>query len=305
METLLPFRQMAIFATVVERGSMRAAAGLLGMTPSAVSQQLRALEVSLDVALLHRSTRRLTLTEAGTRYLQGCTSMLAAARGANDALASLRDAPEGELRLAAPVGFANLIARALGPLLAAHPRLSMHLLLDDAATDLIAERIDLALRVGEWADSSLVARRIGTMKMIIVAAPAYVGRHGVPATPQELLTHEWLMARPNGPGGRALTLIGPSGQTSELRPQARVYSNNHPSMQLLCLAGLGVAALAPSDVAGDLEAGRLVRLLPGWQSAAMPVHAVTPRRDAQPAKVRYALAALTAVLQAWDGDSAI
>src|SRR4249920_3467771 len=101
-------KRMAIFATVVGRGSMRAAARGLRMTPSAVSQQIRALEQATGVTLLHRSTRRLTLTEAGERYHTGCAAMLAAARSADDALASLRDAPEGELRLAAPVGFAQL-----------------------------------------------------------------------------------------------------------------------------------------------------------------------------------------------------
>jgi len=119
-------------ATVVQRGSMRAAARELHMTPSAVSQQIRTLEQATGASLLHRSTRRLTLTQAGERYHTGCAAMLAAARSAEDAVASLRDAPEGELRIAAPVRFARLIAQTLGPLLTAHPRLSLSLLLDDA-----------------------------------------------------------------------------------------------------------------------------------------------------------------------------
>ena len=138
-------KRMAIFAEVVAAGSLTAAARQLGMTPSAVSQHLRQLEQALGLALLHRSTRRLSLTEAGERYHAGCAAMVAAARSAEQALARLRDEPEGELRLAAPLGFGCLLARALGPL-RRHPKLTLRLLLDDAVIDLIEARVDLALR---------------------------------------------------------------------------------------------------------------------------------------------------------------
>src|SRR6059036_3653262 len=123
------FKRMAIFAEVVAAGSLSAAARRLGMTPSAVSQHLRQLEQALGLALLHRSTRRLTLTEAGERYHVGCAAMLAAAHTAEQALARLRDEPEGELRLAAPAGFGGLLATALGPL-RRYPKLRLQLLLD-------------------------------------------------------------------------------------------------------------------------------------------------------------------------------
>ena len=290
---------MAIFATVVQRRAMRVAAQELGMTPSAVSQQIRALEQAIGVTLLHRSTRRLSLTEAGERYYTGCAAMLAAARSAEDALASLRDEPEGELRLAAPVGFARWIGRTLGPLLAAHPRLTLSLRLEDTPTDLIGERIDLALRVGEWADSSLVARRIGAMALIVVAAPEYLARRGQPHAPGDLAAHDWLLARPLGAAAvRSLHLKGPAGATTELRPAARVFSNDHLSLQQMCIAGLGLAAFAAQDVTDDLASGRLVRVLPEWASAPLGIHAVTPRRDAQPAKVRHAVLAFQAALSA-------
>ena len=151
-------KRMAVFAEVVAAGSLTAAARQLGMTPSAVSQHLRQLELSLGLALLHRSTRRLTLTEAGERYHTGCAAMVAAARSAEQSLARLREEPEGDLRLAAPIGCGGLLATALAPL-RAYPKLGLHLLLDDALIDLIDERIDIALRVGTLADSSLVARK--------------------------------------------------------------------------------------------------------------------------------------------------
>lgn len=280
-------KRMAIFATVVERRSMRAAAQALGMTPSAVSQQVRALEQATGVTLLHRSTRKLALTEAGARYHAGCAAMLAAARSADEALAALRDAPEGELRIAAPVGFAGLLAGALGPLLTAHPGLTLHLVMEDRPTDLIAERIDLALRVGTWADSSLVARRIGALPMALYAAPSYLARRGVPGTPGALSEHDALVI-----GGRPLELLGPGDARIDVQARARVLSNNLISLQPLCVAGLGVAALAVPAAEEECRSGRLVPLLTGWRLPALDVHAVTPRRDAQPAKVRHALEAL-------------
>jgi DNA-binding transcriptional LysR family regulator len=164
-------KRMAVFAEVVAAGSLTAAARRLGMTPSAVSQHLRQLEGALGLALLHRSTRKLTLTEAGARYIEGCTAMVAAARAADQALARHRDEPEGELRIAAPIGFGGLLARALAPL-RRHPRLTLQLLLDDALVDLIEARVDIALRAGSLPDSSLVARKLGSMGAQMCAAPA-------------------------------------------------------------------------------------------------------------------------------------
>lgn len=290
-------KRMAIFAAVVERGSMRGASRQLGLTPSAVSQQLRALERSTGVTLLHRSTRKLTLTEAGARYHAGCAAMVAAARQADEALAALRDAPSGELRLAAPVGFAGLIAQALAPLLSAHPGLRLHLLADDAPTDLIAERIDLALRVGPWPDSSLVARRIGSFEPLLVAAPAYVAQRGLPRGPEDLERLDWLQRQPQGEA-RPVELQGPAGRTASLRPTPRVISRNQQSLQALCLAGLGIAALIAAEIETELREGRLIRLLPDWSLPPLPVLAVTPARDAQPAAVKLALAALQSLLQA-------
>ena len=141
-------KRMAVFAEVVAAGSLSAAARRLGMTPSAVSQHLRQLEDALGLALLHRSTRKLTLTEAGARYVEGCTAMVAAARAADQALVLHRDEPEGELRIAMTVGFGRRIAPALAPLLAVFPALQLHLQVEDGFTDLVAHRIDLAIRFG-------------------------------------------------------------------------------------------------------------------------------------------------------------
>jgi DNA-binding transcriptional LysR family regulator len=151
---------LAVFATVIRSGSMSAAARALGTTPSAVSQRIRALESRHALRLLNRTTRRLAPTEAGAQLLAHCDAMLQAAQAAHASLERSRDALDGELRLAAPVGFARHVAPALAPLLDAHPALRLHLAVDDAMIDLLAHRIDLALRAGTLADSSWVARRL-------------------------------------------------------------------------------------------------------------------------------------------------
>jgi DNA-binding transcriptional LysR family regulator len=281
-------RRMAIFAEVVAAGSMTAAARQLAMTPSAVSQHLRQLEQSLGLALLHRSTRRLTLTEAGERYHAGCAAMVAAARSAEQALARLRDEPEGELRLAAPIGFGSLLASALAPL-RAHPKLSLQLLLDDAVIDLIAARVDIALRVGALPDSTLVARKLGSMERQLCASPAYLAARGWPAQPADLRAHDWLGGRPGAAGGELLELQGPGGERCALRMEGRVQATQVTALHALCLAGWGISIVVSDDDRRALADGRLLPVLPGWKLDALPVYAVTPRRGEQPAKVRHAL----------------
>ena len=291
-------KRMAVLATVVEQGSFVAAARQLRTTTSAVSQQVRALERDMGVTLLHRTTRKLSLTPAGANFHEGCAAMLAAARSAQDGLMQLRDAPEGELRVAAPVGFGRQLGPALAPLLAAHPGLSLHLEVEDGFTDLVGKRIDLAVRFGRLPDSSWVAQRLGGKTMALYAAPAYLARRGVPATLADLAGHDWLVLQPSTEGEHTLALHNTEDQRQTLVIHPRASSNNQLSLQQLCEAGLGLAMLSPSDLEGEVPDGRLVPLLPGWRLPVLPVYALTPQRDAQPAKVRYAIDALRTRLAA-------
>ncbi len=287
-------RRMAVFACVVRHRSMSAAARELRMSTSAVSQQVRQLERDGGATLLHRSTRRLTLTDAGERFYAGCAAMVAAADRARADLLAARDAPGGELRMSAPVGFARHVAPALGPMLAAYPALSLTLLVDDARVDLVEARVDLAIRFGDLPDSSWAARRLSRLAMQVYAAPAYLAAHSVPHGPDDLIAHQWLgFARD---GAFAAMLHGPDGAQRSLRLEPRIASNNQLSLQQMCTAGLGLAMLGSIDVQQELAAGSLVPLLPDWQLAPLDVWAVTPQRDAQPAKVRHAVEALEAYL---------
>jgi DNA-binding transcriptional LysR family regulator len=320
MDDLKP---LAVFAEVVDAGSMSAAARRLGMSPSAVSQTIRALEQQGGVTLLHRSTRKLALTEAGERYYPHCQRMLEAARAAARSLQQARDAPTGELRLSAPVGFATHIAPALAPLLAEAPQLRLRLLVDDAMIDLIDARIDVAIRVGRLADSSWIARKLCDFETILCASPEYLARAGAPATPQQLPPHQWLAlgreasvgapqdglaasggapatgsARSLGKAGMAtsqpvamtMDMHSAAGELQRVQVQARIASNNQIALQQMCEHGLGIAHLGYADVMPALARGALVRLLPQWRLTSMPVWAVTPRRDeAEAAKVRGAV----------------
>lgn len=292
---------MAVFARVVEARSISAAARELGMSPSAVSQQLRALERELGVVLLHRSTRQLTLSEAGQVFYEGCAAMTHAARQAQTRLAELRDELVGELRVAAPAGLASRHLAALSTLLKAHPRLSLRLFADDERIDLIQERIDLAIRVAHpqrMLDSSLVARPLAELEEVLIAAPAYLAQHGTPADAGALTRHEWLLLTPLGEP-QFLDLRGPQGQALRIRLDGRVIGNSAEALIELARAGLGICRTIMSrELAADIAAGHLQRLLPDWQLPPLTAYAITPRRDAQPAKVLRAIEALRESLRA-------
>lgn len=294
------WKRLALFAEVVRAGSLSAAGRRLGISTSAVSQQLRALEQAHGVTLLHRSTRKIAVTEAGAQLAQHCQAMVDAAARARRQLTLVRDAPEGELRLSAPVGFARHVAPALAPLLAAHPGLTLRLLVDDAMIDLIDARIDLALRAGRLSDSTWVARRLCRFEMVLCAAPAYLARAGVPASPADLLAHEWIGGARSGQA-LLMELHGPGGARETLRVEPRAISNNQLSLQQLCAAGLGLMLAVRADIDDELRAGRLVTVMPHWCGPPIPVWAVTPQRDGQPAKVRHAAVAIEHYLQAVPG----
>ena len=284
-------KRMALFATVVDKGSMVAAAEALGMTASAVSQQIRRLEESTQVSLLHRTTRKLTLTEAGAVFYRSCAQVLELAQQAEQRLAELRDAPVGELRIAAPVGLpGKMISESLAPLLLAHPGLSLRLFFHDEVIDMVEQRIDLAIRVGRQDDSSLVARYVTDWRMLLCVAPSYLARCGWVETPRQLLELDWIGL--NTDRFQHLLLRGPGGAEEHLRLESRIGCNNILAGRQFTLAGMGVSLQPEPEVRDLLARGELLVVLPDWQPETIGLYLVTPRRDALPAKVRYAIEAL-------------
>ncbi|RYG85731.1 MAG: LysR family transcriptional regulator, partial [Alphaproteobacteria bacterium] len=300
------YRAYVVFAEVVSAGSMSSAARRLGMTPSAVSQLVSGLERQHGVALLHRSTRKLTLTEAGARCLPHCMMLLEAANAAQASLAQARDAPVGELRIAAPLGFGVHIAPALAPVLSAWPALRLSLILEDAMVDLIDARIDIALRVGKLPDSRWIGRKLGEMEAVLCAAPSYLGRHGHPATLTDLAEHHWLTTDRYIEDGQApntssevdredpplphfiLRSIDEDGNTAGTPLPARMTASNQIALRQMCELGMGIAALFYADIRPALESGTLVQVMPQLQFPLDPLTMLTTRRDVEPAKVRIA-----------------
>lgn len=290
---------MMVFAQVVESGSMTAAARQLNMSTSAVSQHIQQLERESGVVLLHRSTRKLTLTGVGESVYESCKDMLNAARDAEQKLLAQRDAPVGELRVASPIMFASQhLTKALTPLLLAYPQLGLHLLSDNNPLDLIANRIDLAFRFGESEDSNLIARRVATLSHVLCASPAYLARAGLPAEPEDLKHHQLLILVSRHWPNRFIFSHRHSGEQRDVHLTGRLQCNESQSLAQLNQAGLGIFQRFEVDVQDELADGRLVRVLPDWELPSVPLYAVTTGREAQPAKVRFAIEAIRRYLVA-------
>ncbi len=277
---------MALFALVAREGSFTAAARVSGLPKSTVSQRVAELEATLGMRLLHRSTRRLSLSEAGRVYLQHCQEMVDAANAADAALSRLRDAPAGTLRITAPEASGTLLLPAL---LAAfsrrHPAVTVECLISDAQLDLIAERIDLALRTGQLADSSFVSRRIGPVGRLLAASPEYLARKGWPQQPADLAGHSLLLheALPQW-------LLRQAGDRVRVdASQASLRANNLNVLRQLALAGAGIALLPRFMVREALASGALHEVLPDNPPPDNHYYAVYPGRSHRPA-------ALTALL---------
>ncbi len=294
--TIDRLKRMAIFSRVVESGSMSAAARELAMTTSAVSQQIRQLEAETGLALLHRSTRSLSTTVAGQTYYEDCAIMLHAAQAAEQRLSDLRDEPRGELRVAFPVGFSAHLAAALAPLLRAHPLLSLRLFAEDRRVDLIAERIDLAIRVGALADSTLVARRLTEWRHVLLAASAFAQEHGLPQSPEELARFPVLNLSVVNQA-EFIELYRAGEPAHRVRVNGPVAGNSFIALQHIMLQGAGIMRMPGPDATPLIEAGLAVPVLPEWSMAPVGVYAVTVQRDSQPAKVRLAIAALREYLE--------
>ncbi|MFP6851054.1 MAG: LysR family transcriptional regulator [Pseudomonas sp.] len=276
---------MALFATVVEKGSLAGAAQVLGISPSAVSQQMARLEREANVSLLHRSTRRLTLTEAGRVFHEHCVKVLEQAELARQRLNEYREAPLGELRLAAPSGLASsLMSEIVRPVLLAHPQLQLSLLFQDGILDLIEQCIDLAIRVGPLPDSSQVARHLVDWPNVLCAAPSYLASFAPIVEPEQLQQLDWLlMSTDTQPS--LLRLHTEQGAQFEMQMPSRLTANNIIAVKQFALDGLGGAVLPEPEIREHLRSGRLLHLLPQWQAPMISLYAVTARRDAQPAKV--------------------
>ncbi|WP_149537086.1 LysR family transcriptional regulator [Siccirubricoccus phaeus] len=255
--------EMEVFVRVVQSGGFSAAARTLGLSPSAVSKLIGRLEARLGARLLSRSTRRLQLTPEGLTFHDRAVRILADITAAEQE-AGAGAAPRGRLRVnsSVPFGMHRLLPLLPG-FLARHPAVQVDVTLTDRVVDLLEERADIAIRVGPLRESRLVARKLGESRMVVVAAPAYLARHGTPQRPEELAAHNRIGF------SFARTVAGwpfrkPGGGTLLLPPEGNALVSDGEQSRLLALAGLGIGRFGAYHVGADLAAGRLVPLLEAW-----------------------------------------
>ncbi|MDR9767171.1 LysR family transcriptional regulator [Shewanella baltica] len=281
---------MIVFAAIAEKGSMSAAAQQLNLSSSAVSQQVTKLEMDMGISLFHRNTRNLTLTEAGSLFYENCRKVIAIVESTEQKLNNLKGIPSGELKIAAPIGFGGgLLSEPFNYLLAAHPQISLNLLLQDGPIDIVNEGIDLAICIGPLSDSNLIARHLADWRMLLCASPDYLPMHKIFKHPAELAAFN----RINHPCANSETLTHARSQECFELTSQRITVNNMQALIQLTLDGLGFAALPEPEVHKYLESGQLVTLLPEWSLNTYSVYSVTSARDKQPAKVKEALNTLS------------
>ncbi|MCG2582740.1 LysR family transcriptional regulator [Massilia sp. TS11] len=268
-------RSMEIFVGAVDTGSFSAAAERFGISAVMVGKHVQQLEQALGARLLARTTRRHTLTEIGAQYVEQCRQILAAVREAEAGAEALRSTPRGRLRISAPVSFGNAaLTEAVCAYLVRHPEVSLDLDLSDRMVDVVEEGFDLAIRIGELDDSSLVARPLAPYKMVIVASPGYLRKHGKPKTPADLARHHCLDFS-HWTRHVRWRLRGMDEAVSV--PASRLRANQAAALRQAALAGFGIAMQAEMMLAEDLAAGRLVRLLDDYLPPPRPMHLLYAR----------------------------
>lgn len=267
---------MALFVEVVKARSFRRAAETIGMPNSTLSRRITLLENEIGLRLLHRTTRRLELTEAGQIYFEQCRRIVDEARLVHEQLGTMLAQPTGLLRVSLPVDFANTY---LAPLIAqfaeAYPGISFEFDLTPRRVNLVTEPFDIAIRMGDQPDSSLIARRLAVLRRYLYASPAYIERHEALNKPEDLRTHEFL--RLLGPEANMVTLQR-GEQTEVISVGGRFKLNSVGLIRRLASQGLGIAVLAEEIADEDVNEGRLRKVLPEWQSAPISVYAVTETR---------------------------
>jgi DNA-binding transcriptional LysR family regulator len=280
------YASMAIFAKVVEGASFAGAARHFRISPAVVSKNVQALEKALGVRLLNRTTRRVTPTEVGLSYYRNCVRILAEVEEAERAASDLNATPRGLLKITAPYTFGTAhVAPAVADYLATHPDVSVELALNDRFVDLIEDGFDLAIRVGELPDSTLIARRLIETRNVLCASPQYLERCGEPRTLDDLTKHNCLIYPLSGLRGE-WHFLDPDGREETVQVSGRFIANNGDALRVLALRGEGIVRLPMFILDGDLAAGRLVRLLPLYEAQTFLVHAVYPPGQFLSAKVR-------------------
>jgi DNA-binding transcriptional LysR family regulator len=267
---------MALFVEVVKAKGFRGAAEVIGMPNSTLSRRISALERAIGLRLLHRTTRKIELTEAGQIYFERCKRIVDEARLAHEQLGEMLAQPSGVLRVSLPVDFANIfLAPLMGEFARLYPGIRFDFDLTPRSVDMVAEPFDVAIRMGEPPNSNLIARQLARLPRYVYASPRYLELAGEPNSPSDLTQHECLRMRTAK--GDVWTLHHQE-KTVDVTVGGRFLINSVGMIQRLATLNMGIAVLAGEIVTDDLANGRLHRVLPEWQATPMPVYAITETR---------------------------
>lgn len=263
---------MQVFARVAESGSFSRTAERLGLSPGSVTMAVRNLEALLGVRLLTRTTRRVSLTDDGRAYLDRCVRLLAEIDETEAALRQTRSEPQGRLRVEMPTGLGHLyVTPALPAFAARYPKVRVVLTMSDRFVDLAEEDVDVILRVGELQDSPMVARHLYDARFVACAAPGYLERRGMPASPAELASHNCLGYFSSSLGRSARWHFERDGVSHVFEPAGSLHVDNPEALVDLAMAGAGVVCMLETGVAAAIRAGRLIPILPDWQTPTLPI----------------------------------
>ena len=277
---------MKVFVVALEEGSLAGAGRRLGRSPAAVSRAIAFLEAHVGAELLHRTTRSIRLSEAGERYAAACRRVLAELDEADNVAGGERAAPRGTLTLSAPVISGEMVLRPiLDAFLNAYPTVSARLMLVDRAVNLIDEGVDVALRIGELADSSMVATRIGEVRRVVVAAPRYLKQNPRIEEPGDLAKHQ-IITMAHLPNSWTFPPLAGSSVPRSVQVTPRLVTNSIRGAVASAAGGRGVALFFSYQVSEQVQNGELEIVLAGHEPAALPVHVITPQGRLAVPKVR-------------------
>ena len=292
---------MQVFDAVADGGSFIGAARTLGLSKPAVSRHVAELEGRLGVRLLHRTTRRLSLTPEGEAFHARCKALLADLEAAEAEVTHRADRAIGVLKVNVPVSYGLLrLAPLWGRFMAQHPQVELDVTLSDRFVDLVEEGFDLAVRIGRLGDSSLVSRRLGSTRLVACASPQYLREHGAPSHPRDLAQHQtigysllgdgdlWRFEPDDPPSGHVHPAAAAASVEDAItvRVKPRLWSNSGDTCCAVARSGAGIVLKPHFLVADDLTRGTLVALLPGWRAPELGIHAVYPSRRHLAPKVR-------------------
>lgn len=282
---MLDLQQLSSFLAVVRAGSFVAAAEAVGLSKAAVSRHVADLEEHLGVRLLHRTTRRLSLSEDGQRFHARAVELVSALAELESETASSGGEATGLLRINAPLTFGNLHLAPLWPrFIAANPRVSLDVTLNDRVVDLVEEGYDLAIRVARQLDPQLVGRKLASTRIVLCASPEYLAEHGTPQHPSELVSHQ-ILAYSYWAAGDDWRFTGPEGEVG-VRVTPRIHTNSGDTCRIAALDDQGIVLQPDFLVGHDLQSGALVELMPSYRSIELGVYAVYATRKHLPMKSR-------------------